>query len=248
MNSNEKVVLVTGGAAGIGLAISKAFAKAGYKIAVHYHSSEAAAQALVNEIVSNGGHAHAFRANIAEYAECERLIKETIEVFGRIDILVNNAGIAEDGVIIRLTEDQFDRVIATDLKAVWSLSKNVVRPMMKQGWGRIINITSVSGILGNYGQTNYSAAKAGVIGMTKSLAREFATKNITINAVAPGFIDTAMTRKLNEQIVEMAKKSIPIGRFGQPEEIASMVLFLAGEEANYITGQTIAVDGGLSMH
>lgn len=248
MNSSDKVVLVTGGATGIGKAISQAFAKEGYRLVIHYNSSKDAAETLKNEVESWGGVALTIKADISQFVECERLIKEVLEAFGRIDVLVNNAGITDDGLILRMSEVQFDRVINTDLKAVWALSKHVARPMLKQGSGRIINIASVSGLLGNAGQSNYSAAKAGVIGLTKSLAREFASKSITVNAIAPGFIDTDMTRKLSEQIIETAVKNIPLQRMGTANEVAAATIFLASESSSYITGQTLCVDGGLSMH
>jgi len=248
MNSSEQVVLVTGGATGIGKAISQAFAKEGYKLIIHYNSSQQAAEQLLNEIQSLGGTAISIKADISSYSECERLIKETLDAYGRIDVLVNNAGVTDDGLIMRMSEAQFDRVMATDLKAVWALCKHVARPMLKQGSGRIINISSVSGLLGNAGQSNYSAAKAGVIGLTKSLAREFASKHVTVNAIAPGFIDTDMTKKLSEGLIETALKAIPLNRMGTSQEVAAATLFLASESASYITGQTLCVDGGLSMH
>jgi 3-oxoacyl-[acyl-carrier protein] reductase len=248
MNSSEQVVLVTGGATGIGKAISQAFAKQGYQLVVHYNSSEQAAAQLIEEIKQLGGKAVSIKADISKYSECERLIKETLEAFGRIDVLVNNAGVTDDGLILRMSEAQFDRVIATDLKAVWALSKHVARPMLRQGSGRIINISSVSGLLGNAGQSNYSAAKAGVIGLTKSLAREFASKQITVNAIAPGFIDTDMTKKLADVIIETAIKAIPLGRMGTCQDVAAATIFLASEQASYITGVTLCVDGGLSMY
>jgi len=170
-----------------------------------------------------------------------------LNAYGRIDVLVNNAGITDDGLILRMNEDQFDRVIATDLKAVWSLSKFVIRPMLKQGFGRIINMASAAGIVGNAGQSNYSAAKAGVIGLTKALAREYGARQITVNSIAPGFIDTAMTRKLPTPLIEAAISTIPLNRIGKPEEVAAAVLFLASDNASYISGQTLSVDGGLAM-
>jgi len=247
MNSSEKVVLITGAATGIGKAIAEAFAKEGYQLALHYHASATAALQLEKEINDAGGKANIFQADISQYLECERLIKDTLNAYGRIDILVNNAGITDDGLILRMNEDQFDRVIATDLKAVWSLSKFVIRPMLKQGFGRIINMASAAGIVGNAGQSNYSAAKAGVIGLTKALAREYGARQITVNSIAPGFIDTAMTRKLPTPLIEAAISTIPLNRIGKPEEVAAAVLFLASDNASYISGQTLSVDGGLAM-
>ncbi len=248
MNNNEKVVLVTGGATGIGLAIARAFAAQGYAVIVHYNASAQAAQALVSEITAAGGRSSAIKADISSFAECERLIKDSQASFGRIDVLVNNAGVTADGLILRMSETQFDQVVTTDLKAVWALCKHVARVMLRQGFGRIINIASVSGLLGNAGQSNYSAAKAGVIGLTKALAREFALKNITVNAIAPGFIETAMTGKLMPELIDAAKAAIPMNRLGRPDEVAAAAVFLANETSSYITGQTLCVDGGLSMH
>lgn len=247
MELNTRVALVTGGAVGIGLAICKALAKVGYRIVVNYHSSSDAANSLVLDIEAGGGHALAVKANIANFDETKYLIDQTIAAFGRLDVVVNNAGISDDALILRMSEEQFDRVIQTDLKGVWSICKHSMKSLMASDNGRIINISSVSGLTGNVGQTNYAAAKAGVFGLTKSLAREFALRKITVNAIAPGFIETAMTKKISPVLMENILNAIPMKQIGNPDDVASIVVFLASEGARYITGQIITVDGGLSM-
>jgi 3-oxoacyl-[acyl-carrier protein] reductase len=247
MELNNKVCIVTGGATGIGKAISLALAHAGAKVVINYNSSSDAANALVHDITSKGLHAIAIGANISQFDEAKKLIDQTIEAYGQLDVLINNAGITDDTLLLRMSETQFDRVIQTNLKGVFNTVKHALRPIMKSEAGRIINIASVSGLIGNVGQTNYSAAKAGVIGFTKALAREIAGKNVTVNAVAPGFIKTKMTDKISEDIQNEFLKNIPLKRFGEPEEIANIVCFLASDLASYITGQTITVDGGMVM-
>lgn len=247
MEFNHKVAIVTGGATGIGRAITTALSDAGYAVVINYNTSSQAADEVVQSILQKGGHALALQANISNSDQCTQLVNQVMNQFGRIDVLVNNAGITADNLIIRMNEDQFDQVINTNLKGVWTMCKLVTRPMMKASTGRIINISSVSGLLGLAGQTNYSAAKAGVIGLTKALAREVATRHITVNAIAPGYIETAMTAKLPTEIQDAALKAIPVGRFGQPDDIASAVVFLASDSASYITGQVLAVDGGMAM-
>lgn len=243
----NKVALVTGGAVGIGRAIALELAKNGSTVVINYRSSDKAATELVNEITSFGGKAIAFQADISSFEESKTLIDKTIEEFGTINIVVNNAGITKDSLMLRMTEEQFDDVILTNLKGVFNICKHATRPLMKSGYGRIINISSVSGIKGNVGQANYAAAKAGVIGFTKTLAREFASRNITANVVAPGFIETNMTKDLPESIIEAALNEIPLKTFGQVEDIAHIVNFLSSEKARYITGQVISVDGGLTI-
>lgn len=242
-----QAALVTGASRGIGRSIALALAAAGANVAVNYSGSEAAAQSVVDEIKQLGVEAFAIQSNVGQSDQAEHLIKEVNHVFGRIDILVNNAGITRDNLIMRMKEEEFDQVIETNLKGVFNCLKSVSRPMMKQRYGRIINISSVVGVLGNAGQANYVAAKAGVIGLTKSSARELASRGITVNCVAPGFIDTDMTRELTEELRGKMIQDIPLARLGQPEEIAKVVVFLASEGASYMTGQTLHVDGGMYM-
>lgn len=247
MDLTNKVAIVTGGAAGIGKYISLELARAGAKVVLNYNRSADAAVALVNEINAFGGEAYALQADISKFADAERLVSEAVKRFGTLNIVVNNAGITDDALILRMTEDQFDRVINTNLKGVWNVCKHAAKTLLKSGYGRIINISSISGVLGNAGQTNYSASKAGVIGMTKALAREFASRNVTVNAIAPGFIETDMTQKMSPEMMEYWINQIPLKRSGQPIEVAYAVRFLASEQASYITGHTLEVDGGLVM-
>jgi 3-oxoacyl-[acyl-carrier protein] reductase len=248
MSEPKRVAIVTGGATGIGLAISLQLAKDGFIVVVNYHASKDAAINLVSTIESLGGQALAVQANLSLVSEAEKLIQTTIQTYQRLDVLVNNAGITDDTLMLRMSEDQFDRVIETNLKGVWATCKYALKPLMQNGQGRIINIASVAGMMGNAGQANYAAAKAGVIGLSKTLAREMASRNITVNVVAPGFIETRMTAGLSAIIKESALGIIPLKKFGQPEDIAYMVSFLASNKAQYITGQTIVVDGGMTMY
>lgn len=247
MSLLNRVALVTGGASGIGRYISLELAKEGATVIVNYNTSKDKAQTLISEIESLGGKADAYQANVAVFDEAKQLIDNIIERYGKLDIVVNNAGITDDQLILRMREDQFDRVIDTNLKGVWNICKHAAKPLLKSEAGRIINISSVSGILGNAGQSNYSAAKAGVIGLTKALAREFAARHVTVNAIAPGFIETDMTKKLPEEAVKAWADQIPLKRFGSPSDVAHAVTFLASEQASYITGHTLMVDGGLVM-
>ncbi|MDY0277016.1 MAG: 3-oxoacyl-[acyl-carrier-protein] reductase [Acholeplasma sp.] len=244
---NDRVAIVTGGAVGIGKEISLKLAKDGAKIVVNYRKSEEEAKALVEEIKSFGGHALAVKADIGGFLEAKHLVDEAIRAFGGIDIVVNNAGITDDALLLRMQEEQFDRVINTNLKGVFNVCKHASRSLLKSKAGRIINISSVAGIKGNVGQANYAASKAGLIGFTKTLAREFASKGITANVVAPGFIETKMTDLLSTEIKEMALNEIPLKRFGSSSDVAMLVSFLASDNASYITGQVISVDGGLSI-
>ena len=248
MNDLKKVAIVTGGATGIGLAISLQLAQDGFTIVVNYHSSAQAAHDLVKQIQGMGGQALAVQANLSKVTEAEKLIKITLDTYQRLDVVVNNAGITDDTLMLRMSETQFDRVIETNLKGVWAMCKYALKPLMQAGNGRIINIASVAGMMGNIGQANYAAAKAGVIGLTKTLAREMASRNLTVNVVAPGFIQTNMTANLSPQIKEAALAMIPLKRFGIPEDIAQMVSYLASSKAQYITGQTFVVDGGMTMY
>ncbi|ANE47508.1 3-oxoacyl-ACP reductase [Paenibacillus swuensis] len=242
-----KVALVTGASRGIGRAIALALAEAGADVAVNYAGSENAAGAVVQAIETMGRKAVKIRADVASAADVEDMMKRVMESFGKIDILVNNAGITRDNLLMRMKEEEFDAVINTNLKGVFNCVKAVTRPMMKQRSGRIINISSVVGVLGNPGQVNYVAAKAGVIGLTKAAARELASRGITVNAVAPGFIETDMTDKLSGETKDALLGQIPLSRLGKPEDIAHAVLFLAGDDSSYMTGQTIHVDGGMYM-
>ncbi|TCZ79924.1 3-oxoacyl-[acyl-carrier-protein] reductase [Paenibacillus albiflavus] len=242
-----QVALVTGASRGIGRAIALSLAEAGADVVVNFAGNEAAADEVVAAIEGMGRKAMKIRANVAVMAEAEEMIKQSLESFGKIDILVNNAGITRDNLIMRMKEEEFDEVIQTNLKGVFNCVKAITRPMMKQRYGRIINISSVVGVLGNPGQVNYVAAKAGVIGLTKAAARELAARNITVNAVAPGFIETDMTDKLPEDIKAQMLGQIPLAKLGKPEEVAKVVRFLASEDSSYMTGQTIHVDGGMYM-
>lgn len=242
-----QTALVTGASRGIGRSIALGLADLGANVAVNYAGSEAAAAEVVEAIGAKGVSAIAVKSNVGRTEEAEAMVKQVMETFGRIDILVNNAGITRDNLIMRMKEEEFDQVIETNLKGVFNCLKAVTRPMMKQRYGRIINISSVVGALGNPGQANYVAAKAGVIGLTKSAARELASRGITVNAVAPGFIDTDMTRELSEDMREGLLGGIPLARLGQPEEIAGVVAFLASSSASYMTGQVLHVDGGMYM-
>lgn len=241
------VALVTGGSRGIGRAIAIALAKNGAKVVVNYAGNARAAEEVVDTIRGLGGEAIAYQANVAKTEEVNGLVKATIEQFGSIDILVNNAGITRDNLLMRMKEDEWDDVINTNLKGVFLCTKAVSRSMMRQRKGKIINISSVVGVMGNVGQANYVSAKAGVIGLTKSTARELAPRHIQVNGVAPGFIVTDMTDELPENVKEEMKKLIPLGSFGNAEDIAHTVVFLASEQANYITGQILHVDGGMAM-
>lgn len=242
-----QTAIVTGASRGIGRTIALTLAEAGADVVVNYAGSEQAAEEVVQAILALGRRSFKVQANVADPAQVDDMVKQTLEAFGRIDILVNNAGITRDNLLMRMKEDEFDDVIAINLKGVFNCIKAVTRPMMKQRSGRIINISSVVGALGNPGQANYVAAKAGVIGLTKSAAKELASRNITVNAVAPGFIVTDMTDKLSDDMKNQLLAQIPQARFGQPENVARVVRFLASEDASYMTGQTLHVDGGMYM-
>lgn len=243
----NKVALVTGASRGIGREIALTLAREGACVIVNYNGSKERAQEVVDTILAQGGKAVAYQCSVSDFDACQEMIQSLIKEYGHIDILVNNAGITRDNLIMKMKEEDFDAVIQTNLKGTFNTIRHLSRQMLKQRSGKIINISSVSGILGNAGQANYAASKAGVIGLTKTMARELASRGITVNAVAPGFVDTEMTAVLSEEIKENACKQIPLGKFGKPEDIANMVAFLASEKADYITGQVISVDGGMNM-
>ncbi|MGP4080265.1 3-oxoacyl-[acyl-carrier-protein] reductase [Pseudalkalibacillus sp. R45] len=242
-----KTALVTGASRGIGRAIAIELAKQGASVAVNYSGSEEKARKVVEEIQDNGGQAFAIQSDVSNMDSVTAMIKEVVSTYGSLDILVNNAGITRDNLLMRMKEEEWDAVINTNLKGVFNCTKAVTRQMMKQRSGRIINMASVVGVAGNPGQANYVAAKAGVIGLTKTTAKELSSRGITVNAVAPGFIETDMTDALEGSVKDEMLKQIPLARLGRPEDIAAAVKFLAGEESEYITGQTIHVDGGMVM-
>jgi 3-oxoacyl-[acyl-carrier protein] reductase len=242
-----KIALVTGASRGIGRAIAVALAEAGADVAINYSGSESAAAETAKAVEAAGRRSLVVKANVGKAAEFEAMVKQVIETFGTIDILVNNAGITRDNLIMRMKEEEFDEVIETNLKGVFNGIKAVTRQMMKQRSGRIINISSVVGVIGNPGQANYVAAKAGVIGLTKASARELASRGITVNCIAPGFIQTDMTDKLPEEMRTKLLGDIPLARLGAAEDIAAAVRFLASDAASYMTGQTLHVDGGMYM-
>ena len=239
-----KIALVTGASRGIGRQIALTLGAKGAAVIVNYNGSAAKAEDVVNEIKAAGGKAEAVQCNVAEFESCGSMLAEVVEKYGRLDILVNNAGITRDNLLMKMSEEDFDAVISTNLKGVFNCIKHISRQMLKQRAGRIINISSVSGVLGNAGQANYCAAKAGVIGLTKSAARELASRGITVNAVAPGFIVTDM---LSDSVKASIIEQIPMKKLGETADIAEAVAFLASDEAKYITGQVLSIDGGMAM-
>lgn len=247
MENTRKVALVTGAGKGIGHAIAVALAEAGYNIAVHYRSSQEEALETQKICENFGAEVLLLKADLTDYTACEEMIKKIKEHWGQVDVLVNNAGMTKDNLMMRMKPEDFESVIQTNLTSAFYLSKLCSSLMMKKRYGRIINISSISGVRGNAGQANYSASKAGLIGLTKTIAKELAGRNVTANAIAPGFITTDMTAALNEDIQEKIKAQIPLGRFGSPQDIANTVVFLCSEGGNYITGQVISVDGGLNI-
>lgn len=247
MNLDGKVALVTGASRGIGREIALELAREGAKVVVNYSGSEAKANEVVDEIKSTGREAVAIQCNVADSDSVQAMVKETISQFGALDILVNNAGITKDNLLMRMKENEWDDVININLKGVFLCTKAVTRQMMKQRSGRIINISSIVGVSGNPGQANYVAAKSGVIGLTKTAAKELAPRGITVNAIAPGFISTDMTDQLPEDVRNEMLKQIPLNRFGDPKDIARVVSFIASESSSYMTGQTLHIDGGMVM-
>lgn len=242
-----KVALVTGAGRGIGREIALTLAGYGADVIVNYNGSKEKAEEVVSAIKANGGNAVAVQCSVADFEATGKMITDMLAMFGHIDILVNNAGITKDNLVMKMTEADFDAVIDTNLKGTFNTIKHMYRAFLKQRAGRIINLSSVSGVLGNAGQANYAASKAGVIGLTKSMARELASRNITVNAVAPGYIDTDMTQAMTDAAKEATVAQIPLKRVGQPKDIAEIVAFLASDKASYITGQVISVDGGMAI-
>lgn len=242
-----KIALVTGASRGIGRQIALTLASRGATVIVNYNGSAAKAQEVVEAIEAAGGKAQAIQCDVSDYEKCGELMTQIVKTYGRLDILVNNAGITRDNLLMKMSEEDFDAVIRTNLKGVFNCIKHISRQMLKQRAGRIVNISSVSGVLGNAGQANYCAAKAGVIGLTKSAARELASRGITVNAVAPGFIHTDMTDVLSDSVKAAAAEQIPMKHFGETEDVAEAVAFLASDAAKYITGQVLSVDGGMAM-
>lgn len=242
-----KVALVTGASRGIGKEIALTLAGYGAKVVVNYNGSEEKAKQVVEEIQAAGGEACAVQCSVADFAACGEMIQGVLDTYGRIDILVNNAGITKDNLVMKISEEDFDAVLDTNLKGTFNTIKHMYRAFLKQKSGRIINMASVTGILGNPGQANYAASKAGVIGLTKSVARELASRGITVNAVAPGYIDTDMTQAMTDAAKEAVLSQIPLKRVGNTKDIAETVAFLASDKASYITGQVISVDGGMCI-
>ena len=244
---DRKVVLITGGTRGIGKSVAERFAKEGYNLVLNYVSENTDIESIKNNFKEYGNEVLILKADVSKFDECENLVKEAIAKFGKIDVLVNNAGITKDGLIAMMKEDAFDRVIDINLKGTFNMTRNVVPYMMKKRCGNIVNISSVVGVAGNAGQSNYAASKAGIIGFTKSLAKELSARNIRVNAVAPGFIDTDMTSVLTDKVKENIYAQIPLKRMGEAKEVANVVYFLSDDESSYITGQVINVDGGMVM-
>jgi len=246
MNLKDKVAVITGGARGIGKEIALAFARAGARCALCDMNKDEL-EAAVKEVEAAGSQALAVELNVVSLAQCEAMVNKIIDKFGKIDILINNAGITKDGLLLRMREEDWDAVLAVNLKGTFNCTKAAIKVMLKQRYGRIVNVASIIGVMGNAGQANYAASKAGIIGFTKSIAKEVASRNITVNAIAPGFIATKMTDILSEDVKTAMLKQIPLARFGTPEDVARLVLFLASDDAGYITGQVVQIDGGMLM-
>ncbi|MGF1669975.1 MAG: 3-oxoacyl-[acyl-carrier-protein] reductase [Balneolaceae bacterium] len=247
MNLKNKNCLVTGGSRGIGKSIAEILASFGANVAITYASSAKAAEDVVNNIKKNGVNSFCLQADAVDYSKAEEVVQKVVNEFGSINVLVNNAGITRDNLILRMSEQQWDEVIETNLKSIFNYSKAVAKPMMRARSGSIVNISSVVGLSGNAGQSNYAASKSGIIGFTKSYAKELSSRNIRANVVAPGYILTEMTDALDEKVLESIKNETPLGRAGEPEEIANVVAFLASDLSSYITGEIIRVDGGMAM-
>ncbi len=247
MIEEGRVAIVTGGGRGIGRAIAVRIAQEGANVAISYRSNDDAAEETAKEVREAGAECDLFKGDVSSPGDVEALFKGVGDAFGRVDILVNNAGITRDNLMMRMKEEEFDEVLRTNLKGTYLCTRAALRPMVRARWGRIVNVSSVVGLVGNAGQANYAASKAGIIGFTKSVAREVAQRGITVNAVAPGYVETELTGGLPEEVKDQIRAQVPAARFGEPEEVAAVVAFLAGEDAGYVTGQTIAVDGGMTM-
>ncbi len=247
MIERGRVAIVTGGGRGIGRAIAGQLAGEGANLAISYRSNEIAAEEAAQKVRAAGVRCELFKGDVSSPEDVEALFTGVRDAFGRVDILVNNAGITRDNLVMRMNEGEFDDVLRTNLRGTYLCTRAALRPMIRARWGRIVNVSSVVGLVGNAGQANYAASKAGIIGLTKSVAREVAQRSITVNAVAPGYVETELTGGLPEKMKEQIREQIPAGRFGEPEEVAEVVAFLVAEEAGYVTGQTIAVDGGMTM-
>lgn len=245
--TEKKVAVVTGASRGIGRAVALELAARGNLVIINYNGSAERAEEVKKEIEAAGGEAAVYQCDVSQYGECEAFIKQVIKDYGRLDILVNNAGITRDGLLMQMKEEDFDRVLEVNLKGAFNTIRFAARQMLRQRGGRIVNLSSVVGLRGNGGQVNYSASKAGIIGLTKSAAKELASRGITVNAIAPGFIATDMTDALPDESKEALKKEIPLGTFGRPEDVAAAAGFLASDAAAYITGQVLCVDGGMAM-
>lgn len=245
---DKKVALITGGARGIGKKIAEKFARNGYNIVINYVSEKTDVNKLESDLSQNGKvEVLCIKCDVTDFNSCQEMVKEAVDKFGKIDVLINNAGITKDNLLMRMKEEDFDKVINVNLKGTFNMTKNVISYMMKKRRGRIVNISSVVGVSGNSGQANYAASKAGIIGFTKSVAKELASRNILANAVAPGFIETDMTDVLSESVKESIYSQIPLKKMGKPEEVANAVYFLGSDENTYITGQVLNVDGGMIM-
>jgi 3-oxoacyl-[acyl-carrier protein] reductase len=243
-----RVAIITGGGRGIGRAVAVRLAGEGANLAISYRSNDDAAEETAEGVRDAGVECELFKGDVSSPEDVEALFKGVSEAFGRVDILINNAGKTRDNLMMRMKEEEFDEVLRTNLKGTYLCTRAALRPMVRARWGRIVNVSSVVGLVGNAGQANYAASKAGIIGFTKSVAREVAQRGITVNSVAPGYVETELTGSLPEEVKDRIRDQVPAGRFGEPEEVAEVVAFLVGEEAGYVTGQTIAVDGGMTMH
>jgi 3-oxoacyl-[acyl-carrier protein] reductase len=247
MDLSGKVALITGSSRGIGRSLALGLSRRGARVVVNYVQNQAQAEEVVATILAAGGQAVALGGDVSKAEQAEALVRDTLAALGRVDILVNNAGITRDQILLRMSEEEWDQVLAVNLRGAFLCTKAVLRPMMKQRWGRIINIASVVGITGNAGQANYTAAKAGLIALTRTTAREMASRGILVNAIAPGYFETDMTARLGDELRQKALQQIPLGRFGRQEELVEVVAFLASDAASYITGQVLVVDGGMVM-
>ena len=242
-----RLAVVTGGGRGIGRAVAVRLANEGADVAISYRSNDESAEAAAEEVRAAGVRCEIFKGDVSSTDDVSALVKGVNDAFGRVDILVNNAGLTRDNLMMRMKEEEFDEVISTNLKGTYLCTRAVLRPMVRARWGRIVNISSVVGLVGNAGQANYAASKAGIIGFTKSVAREVAQRGITANVVAPGYVETELTGSLPEEVKDQIRDQVPVGRFGEVGEVADVVAFLAGDGAGYVTGQTVAVDGGMTM-